>query len=90
MVVHNGITEVSDKLKRLPDIGFKLFSHFVLPNDSWRINYFEPLERLIKKWKKKARGDESLRLLENYQNEVNMFKKNPTENVSAFYIFQKI
>jgi len=77
-------------LKRIPDIGYKLFNHFVLPEDAWRINYFEPLERLINKWKKKAKSNESLRLLESYQNEVNMFKKNPIENVSAFYIFQKI
>jgi len=77
-------------LKRIPDIGYKLFNHFVLPEDAWRINYFEPLERLINKWKKKAKTNESQKLLESYQNEVNMFKKNPIENISAFYIFQKI
>jgi hypothetical protein len=71
-------------------MGYKLFSHFVLPKDSWWINYFEPLKRLINKWKKKAKSNGSLKLLESYQKEVNMFKKKPMENISGFYIFQKI
>jgi hypothetical protein len=81
---------LSNKLKRIHGIGYKLFHHFVLPEDAWRINYFRPLEQLINKWKKKAQSNESQKLLESYQKEVNMFKNNPIENVLAFSIFQKI
>jgi len=89
LVVHDGVKEVSNKLNKIPDFGYKLINHFILPDDAWWINYFKPLEQLIKEWRKKAKSTESLSILERYQNEVNVFKMNPKENVSAFYIFQK-
>ena len=61
----------------------------MLPDDAWWIHYFEPLERLIKEQRKKAKNNESQSILERYQTEVNMYKMNPKENISAFYIFQK-
>ena len=89
LVVHDGIKEISHKLDRVPDFGYKLVNHFMLPDDVWWTDYFEPLERLIKKWRDRAKSPESLRILERCQNEVNIFKTNPEDNVSAFYIFQK-
>ena len=89
LVVHDGIKEVSHKLDRVPDFGYKLVNHFMLPDDVWWTDYFEPLERLIKRWRDRAKSPESLRILESCQNEVNIFKMNPEDNVSAFYIFQK-
>jgi ubiquinone/menaquinone biosynthesis C-methylase UbiE len=90
LVVHDGIKEVSNKLKNLPNFGYMLFNHFALLKDVWWKNYFQLLEQLINNWHKKTETEESRKLLESYQNEVNMFKKNPKENASAFYIFQKI
>jgi ubiquinone/menaquinone biosynthesis C-methylase UbiE len=89
LVVHDGIKDVLNKLKKLYDLGYSLVNNFMLPDDDWRLYYFEPLERLIKEWSKKNKSNKISRLLENYQNEVNMFKTNPKENSSAFYIFQK-
>ena len=90
LVVHDGVTVVSNNLKKIPDFGYKLINHFVLPDDAWWKDYFEPLEQLIKDWRKKAKSTESLRILESYQREVNMFKTNPKEQASAFCILQKI
>lgn len=89
LVVHDGVKDVSNKLKKVPDLGYKLVNLFMLPDDAWWKEYFEPLERLIKEWRNKAKSTEIRRILEEYQKEVNMFKMNPKENVSAFYIFQK-
>jgi ubiquinone/menaquinone biosynthesis C-methylase UbiE len=89
LVAHDGIKDVSSKLDRVPVLGYKLVTHFALPEDTWQTKYFEPLEQLIQKWRNKAKTPETLSLLESYQNEVNMYKMNPKENVSAFYIFQK-
>lgn len=89
LVVHDGVKFVSNKLKKIPDMGYELVNRLVLPDDAWWIDYFEPLEALIKEWCKKAKCTESLNILERYQNEVNTFKRNPKEHISAFYIFQK-
>ena len=89
LVVHDGIKGVSKELNKVPDLGYKLVNHFMLPEDVWWTDYFEPLERLIKEGHEKAENNEGLAILETYQNEVNMFKMNPEENISAFYIFQK-
>lgn len=89
LVVHDGSKDISNKLRKLPDLGYKLVSHFMLPEDAWWIQYFEPLEQLIKQQRKKANNNESLSILERYQTEVNTYKMNPKENISAFYIFQK-
>jgi len=89
LVIHDGVKEISNELKKTSDLGFKLINHFMLPDNAWWIDYFEPLERLIEEQRKKAKSTESLSIIESCQNEVNMFKKNPKEHVSAFYIFQK-
>lgn len=89
LVIHDGVKDVSNKLKKIPDLGYKLVNHFMLPDDAWWIHYFEPLERLIKEQRKKAKTNESPNILERYQAEINMYKMNPKENISAFYIFQK-
>ena len=89
LVVHDGIKDISNKLKKAPDLGYKLINHFMLPEDDWWVHYFEPLEQLINEQREKAKSIKDLRILESYQSEVNMFKTNPKENMSAFYIFQK-
>jgi ubiquinone/menaquinone biosynthesis C-methylase UbiE len=89
LVVHDGFKDVSNKLKKTSDLGYNLVNYFRLPDKIWWIDYFEPLEQLIKKLGKKTKSNEALKVLERYQNEVNRYKANPKENVSAFYIFQK-
>ncbi|WGM89267.1 MAG: class I SAM-dependent methyltransferase [Candidatus Bathyarchaeum tardum] len=86
IVAHDGINHVSSALISTSDLGYSLIDHFILPDDEWKINYFEPLERLIKKWKKNPENSE---IVKTYQNQVNMFRKKPEENISGFYIFQK-
>lgn len=89
LVVHDGVTDVSAYLGGVPELGYVLVNSFMLPDNVWWTDYFEPLEQLIKEWREKVKSVEGLRILERYQNEANMFKLNPEENVSAFYIFQK-
>lgn len=87
IVVHDGVKDASSAVRNAADLGYSLVNHFVLPEDEWWINYFEPLEQLIKEHLRKPENKD---VLEKYQNQLNMFKKNPKENVSGFYVFQKI
>ena len=86
LVIHDGVKGVSGNLKKLPDLGYSLVNQFRLPDDEWWVNYFEPLSRLIKEYSK---NPENTEIVEKYQNQLNMFRKNPKENISGFYVFQK-
>jgi cyclopropane fatty-acyl-phospholipid synthase-like methyltransferase len=77
------------KLDKAPELGYTLINHFKLPENTWQKDYFEPLQQLVNEWQNKTNTPESQKLLQQYQNELNAFKRNPKENASAFYIFQK-
>ena len=77
------------KLDKAPELGYTLVDHFRLPENTWQKDYFEPLQQLVDEWQTKANTPESQKLLQEYQNDLNAFKRSPKENVSAFYIFQK-
>lgn len=89
LVVHDSVKTVSNELDMVPNLGYKLINHFDLPEDVWLKDYCIPLERLIKERRKKTKDSEMLKILERYQNEVNMIRSNPKDNISAFYIMQK-
>ena len=89
LVVHDSVKTVLNELDILSSLGYELINHFELPEDAWLKEYCIPLERLIKERREKAKDAEMLKMLERYQNEVNMIRSNPKDNVSAFYIMQK-
>ncbi len=87
LVIHDGLKDISPNLGKVTELGYILVNQFKLPDDEWQLNYFEPLKRLIKDWKKNPENNE---IVKKYQKQLDMFKKNPKENMSAFYVFQKI
>jgi len=91
LVVHDDTKNMSDKLKKIPDCGYKLINYFSLPEDAWWTEYYRPLESRINKLRIEYKNDpEALKILEKYQNEVDMVKKNPKDHGSGFYIMQKL
>ncbi|MFX0137479.1 MAG: class I SAM-dependent methyltransferase [Candidatus Hodarchaeota archaeon] len=91
LVVHDDITKVKSRLKKVPSCGYKLFNHFLLPDDAWWEEYYGPLEIRIKKLYNKYENDpEALKILNKQQKEINMVKAEPKNFRSAFYIVQKI
>ena len=91
LVVHDEIKTVSGKLKKIPSCGYKLINHFGLPEDAWWTEYYKPLEKRIKElYMKYNNNSKVLKILKQYQNDVDVFKMNPKEHRSAFYIMQKI
>jgi ubiquinone/menaquinone biosynthesis C-methylase UbiE len=91
LVVHDSIRTFSNELDVSSKLGYILVDHFELPEDAWLKQYCEPLEIIIKEQSEKAKDNITLkRLLDEYQNEVNIIRKNPKDNMSAFYIFQKL
>jgi ubiquinone/menaquinone biosynthesis C-methylase UbiE len=90
LVIHDDIKNMPDKLKKIPNSGYKLINHFSLPESAWWTEYYKPLEIQIKELRVKYENDpEALKILEKYQNEIDTVKKNPTKYGSVFYVMQK-
>lgn len=91
LVVHDDIKNTGKKLKQIPKCGYSLLGHFLLPDDTWWIEYYGPLEKRIQELRIEYVDDkESLKLLEKEQNEIDMFKNNPKIYGSVFFVMQKI
>lgn len=88
LVVHDEIGNLQKKLKRIPRCGYELLGHFTVSEDTWWRDYYEPLEKRIHELRVKYRGDEeALKVLEEEQQEVDVFKRKPIGSV--FFVMQK-
>ncbi|HJH28993.1 MAG TPA: class I SAM-dependent methyltransferase, partial [Methanosarcinaceae archaeon] len=91
LVVNDDIKNIINKLAQIPSCGYTIQGYFTLPQDIWWINYYSPLEKKIQELREKYFDDpETLKILEQKQNEIEIFKKNPKSYGSVFFILRKI
>jgi ubiquinone/menaquinone biosynthesis C-methylase UbiE len=91
LVVHAETSKMSDKLVKIPTLGYKLLNQFSLPEDAHWTEYYKPLEIRIKELRiKYGNSPRALKILRKHQNEIDMVKRNLKEFSSAFYIMQKL
>ena len=90
IVVHDEKGNITEKLAQISSCGYDLLGYFVLNEDTWRDEYFAPLEKLIGSTRTKRPADPKvLEALQNAQWEIDMFKKNPEGNSSVCFIMKK-
>jgi len=90
LVVHDEIRTVSNGLEKIASCGYRRINHFQLPEDAWWTEFYRPLEKRIKELYMKYKNDPGvLKILKEYQNEIDMVKRNPKDHSSAFFIMQK-
>ena len=90
LVVHDEIGDIFKKLKFIPVCGYKLIEHFIVPGDVWWNDYYCPLEKRIKEFRKKYRDDpDALAILDKEQHGVDEFKNNPKYHGSVFFVMQR-
>ena len=90
IVFHDEKGNIEEKLKHISSCGYELLDYFILNEDTWWAEYFAPLEKLICETRTKYADDPNvLEQLHNAQWEIDLFKKNPQLNSSAFFIMQK-
>jgi ubiquinone/menaquinone biosynthesis C-methylase UbiE len=90
MVIHDEKGNVEGKLEQISNCGYKLLGYFVLSQDTWRTEYFAPLEKLVAK-SLAIRADD-LQVLEELnqaRRELEMFNNNPERNNSVYFVIQK-
>ena len=90
MALHDEKGDVGEKLKQISACGYELLGHFILDLDVWWKEYFSPLEKLINKAQAKYTDNpRALELIHNARGELDMFRKNPQRNCSAFFVMKK-
>ena len=90
LVVHDEVGNITGKLGHISSCGYELLEYFTLDEDIWWIEYFGPLEKQINEIRAKHANDsKALMALDDGQREIDMFKKNPRLNCSAFFVMRK-
>lgn len=90
LVVHDEKGDINEKMEEISNCGYELLDYFELDEDMWWVEYFAPLEELIFETRPKCTDNSKvLKELHNSQGEIDMFKKNPKRNSSAFFIMKK-
>jgi len=90
MVVHDEIGNIKEKIEQISNCGYELLEYFTLNEDTWWIEYYAPLEKLVNEIRTKySDNHKALAVLEKDQREIDMFKKNPRRYSSVFFIMKK-
>lgn len=90
LVVHDDIENTTNKVNQIPDCGYKLIGLFPLPEEAWWVEYYGPLEKRVRELRTKYRdAPEALKLLDEKQDEIDQFKKDPKSFCSVFLVMQK-
>jgi len=90
MVVHDEQGNINEKLEQISVCGYELLNYFTLSEDIWWAEYFAPLEKLITESQTRCTdGPKILEELHQAQRELDMFKKDPERNSSAYFIMEK-
>jgi len=90
LVVHDEIGNITEKLQQISSCGYDLLEYFTLHEDTWWIEYYAPLEKLINEIRIKHTNDpEVVAALDNDQRFIDIFKKNPGQYASVFFIMKR-
>jgi len=90
MVVHDGQDNIDEKLEQISSYGYKLLGHFLLSVDTWWVEYFVPLKKLVAETLAKYGDDPKiLEAVGSSQREIDRFKENPERNGSVFFIMRR-
>jgi len=90
MVIHDEKGDVEEKRKQVSGCGYNLLGYFILDEDTWRTEYFTPLEKLIGQTRTKYANDPAvLELVHNARWEVDMFRTNPEMNSSVCFVMSR-
>jgi len=90
IVVHDEQGNVREKLEQISNYGYELLGYFLLSQDTWRMEYFAPLEKLVNEFQNKLTDDpKTSEELHQAQDELDMFRKNPERNSSVYFVMKK-
>ena len=91
LAIHDEKGNMPEKIAQISSCGYELLDYFTLDKEIWWTEYFAPLEKLIDDAQIKYADDpKALAEVDNSQWEIDMFKKNPELNSSAFFVMKRL
>lgn len=85
------IDTISNKVKQMEESGYTPVATFVLPEDCWGKNFYDPQAVIQKKFLKEHKGNLTIeRLISNQKHEAALYKKYKKHYGYVFYIGKKI
>jgi SAM-dependent methyltransferase len=89
-LAYPGIRTAPEYVEQIPDHGYELVGHFLLPEDFWLADYFLPMVARIQELREKYSGDgEAQKVLDKEQRAADLFRRHANWYGSAFLIMQK-
>jgi SAM-dependent methyltransferase len=89
-LAYPGIRTASEYVEQVPEHGYDLIGHFVLPEDFWWHDYFVPTVARISELRKKYLEDEAAqRVLDQEQRAADLYKKYSKWYGSLFLVMQR-
>ena len=87
IVIHDELKDLSIKLSHIKTSNYKLLNHFILSEQIWWDEYYEPLEKSINEFlaNQKRKPDKEVRSI---LNEIDLYKSKPEMFSSVFFILQ--
>ena len=86
IIIHDEFQNQNEKIEFIKNNGCKILNSFVLDEQIWWNDYFKCLEKEISSNSNK----EFLKLFKSDLQEIKLFKKNPSQYISVYYIIEKI
>jgi len=83
------IDTVENKLAVIGRLGYKQEGHFVLPENTWTVDYYEPMERLLAEKSKEWEGiTQGLAVIEEARHEIELYRKYSDYYGYAFFVMR--
>lgn len=90
LAVHDHNSHLPQKLGDISACGYELLGYFNLDEQTWKKEYFFPMQRLINETRSQHAGDSNmLALLDKEQQEIDVFKTDPASCCSVFFVMRK-
>jgi SAM-dependent methyltransferase len=84
------IKDIQSNIELIKNEGFRLLSHFTLPESAWLDSYYAPMQKEIFRMREKYKDNkDALAVFDMLQHEINFYKKYSKYYGYEFFIMQK-
>jgi len=89
LAVHDERGDIPQKLNNIATCGYELLGYFSLDEHTWKNEYYAPMKKLIDDARERTENPEMLAFLDKEQQEIDVFKTNPSACCSVFFVLRK-